>query len=254
MEKALSFEVVRQAGLVRMGAEIQRETRHFDAEFRTTKSLRKKEYEEDYGYIFDPDLPRLTLGKKYVDRLVASMPDLPDQIVKRFVGSYGISEYYAGVIVYTGKPMAAFFEECIKLHNSPKQIANWIVNYLMKSLNWRSERVEGSKARPDTFVELVRMIENGEITERYAKELVKAYVDTGKSPRELAKADSVSLGAKDIKRIINSIISSNAKAVEEYRSGKGAALQFLIGQALKETRKQADPKVIKELMLKELTT
>ena len=82
--------------------------------------------------------------------------------------------------------MADFYESCVKLENKPELIASWIVNYLMKSLNWRSERIEDSKVKPETFVELIRMIDKGEITERYAKELIKDYVDTGTSPKALA--------------------------------------------------------------------
>ncbi|MDE1833351.1 MAG: Asp-tRNA(Asn)/Glu-tRNA(Gln) amidotransferase subunit GatB, partial [Candidatus Micrarchaeota archaeon] len=110
VEKALNYEIVRQQGLKRMEVEIQRETRHFDAEMKTTKSLRKKEYEEDYGYIFDPDLPMVTLSKGFVSSLKGRMPELPEQRSARLVKDYKISGYYADVIIYTGKPMADFYE------------------------------------------------------------------------------------------------------------------------------------------------
>jgi aspartyl-tRNA(Asn)/glutamyl-tRNA(Gln) amidotransferase subunit B len=252
VERALSYEIVRQNGIVRMGAGVERETRHFDADLKTTKGLRKKEYEEDYGYIFDPDLPMITLSKQFVGSLKEKMPELPEQRIARMVKDYKISEYYAGVIIYTSKPMADFYEECIKLERKPELIASWIVNYLMKSFNWRSERVEDSKVKPETFIELVRMIDKGEVTEKYAKELIKAYVDTGTSPKKLAAKEKMQLSESDIVKIVKDIIRKNEKTVKEFKSGKGEALQFLIGLVLKETKRQADPKAIKGLIEKEI--
>ena len=251
-ERALNYEIVRQNGIVRMGVEIQRETRHFDADIKTTKGLRKKEYEEDYGYIFDPDLPIISLGAEYVKNINATMPELPDRRVERMVKDYKIPLYYAEVIIYTSKSMADFYESCVKLENKPEPIASWIVNYLLKSLNWRSERVEDSKATPETFVELIRMIGKGEITERYAKELIKTYVDTGTSPKSLAAKEKMQLTELDIVKIVKDIINKNEKAVKEFKSGKQEALQFLIGLVLKETRRQADPKTIKGIIEKEI--
>src|SRR5208282_6825758 len=87
-ERALSYEIVRQSSIARMGAKIERETRHFNAEMKTTSALRKKEYEEDYGYIFDPDLPMITLSRQFVASLKAKMPELPEQRIARMVKDY----------------------------------------------------------------------------------------------------------------------------------------------------------------------
>ena len=250
VEKALSYEVVRQSGLKRMNTKVQRETRHFNADLKTTSALRKKEYEEDYGYIFDPDLPMITLSDAYVQKIKKSMPELPEQRAERFDKDYNIGTNRARVIVYNGKPMADFFEASVQLYNNPEGISNWVVNYLMKSLNWRGERISKSKVRPDTFVQLVEMVDKGETTERYAKELIKRYVDTGTSPRALAEAEKVVLTEKDIIKIVSDIIANNKKAADELKAGKNEAMQFLIGEALKETKKQTDPKKIREILAK----
>jgi aspartyl-tRNA(Asn)/glutamyl-tRNA(Gln) amidotransferase subunit B len=251
-ERALNYEIVRQNGIVRMGVEVQRETRHFDSDLKTTKGLRKKEYEEDYGYIFDPDLPMITLSKAYVSSLKAKMPELPEQRIARMVKDYKITEYYAGVIVYTSKPMADFYEACIKLENKPELIASWLVNYLVKSLNWRSERIEDSKVKPETFAEFIQMVDKKEITETYGKELIKKYVDTGTSPKKLASVGKMSLTESDILKIVRDIIVKNEKTVNEFKAGKAEALQFLIGLVLRETKRQADAKAIKGIIEKEI--
>ncbi len=252
VEKALTFEIIRQKGMVRMGVEVQRETRHFDADERTTKGLRKKETEEDYGYIFDPDLPTISIDESTMAGLKQSMPELPDHRIARFVREMKLPEYSARVIVYSDKHLADFFEDCLKLYSKPEETSNWIINYLLKSLNWRSERISDSKVRPETFVEFLRLIDEGKITERYAKELIKEYVDTGESPKALAEKSKVQISNGRLQEIVAGVLKSNAKASEEVRKGETKSLQFLIGEVLKQTRKQADPKLIKDVILQSI--
>ncbi len=252
VEKALNFEMIRQKGLSRMNEKIQRETRHFDADTNTTKKLRSKEYEEDYGYIFDPDLPIIKIDKAWVDGISASMPELPDIRITRFVKEYKIDEYDARVIVYYDKNLADFFEICCKLYNKPKTVTNWMSNYLIKSLNWRSERVKESKIKPETFVELLELIDNKEITERYAKELIKEYVDTGTSPKKLVQKNKITINKDELNLIVKKAIENNKKAIEDIKAGNKEAMQFLIGAVLSSTKKQGDPIVIKDLIMEYL--
>lgn len=249
VEKALNYEIIRQKGLLRMGIKVERETRHFDADRRVTKSLRKKEYEEDYGYIFEPDLPEIEFSNEWINKIKSSMPELPDQRVKRFVKNYKLSEYQAKVIVYTDKYLADFFESCCKIYNKPTEIVKWMITYLLKSLNWHSITIRQSKVKPETFVELLELIDKKIITERYAKELIKDYVDSGISPKKLVEKSVKPLSEKDLKDIILKVLKENSKAVEEYKAGKEKAIEFIIGQVLLKTKKQADPKVIRKIIL-----
>jgi len=248
VEKALNYEIVRQNGLKRMEVEIQRETRHFDAEMKTTKSLRKKEYEEDYGYIFDPDLPTVTISKEMIAALKKNMPELPDQRVQRFVRDYGTNEYTSHVLVYTDKNLADFFEQSCTLYPKPEIVANWLMNYILKSLNWRSERIRNSKVKPDTFVEMLTLIEKGTLSERYAKELVKEYVDTGTSPSRLLEKGGAEVTTGDIEQIVKNVVGENKKAVDEFKSGRKEAMQFLIGKVLAQSGKKGDPNSIREML------
>ncbi len=252
-ERALAHEVIRQRGILRMGMKIQRETRHFDAERRVTKSLRKKEFEEDYGYIFEPDLTKIEISKEWVEKLKKEMPELPDHRANRLVKGYGIDEYEAKVIVYTDKHLADFFEHSCKIYKNYKEIAKWMITYLLKSLNWHEISIRESKARPETFVELLEMIDKNVITERLAKEIIKDYIDTGKSPKQIVKEKGLE-GFKsiDLDDVIKRVINENAKVVSEYKSGKEKALEYLIGKVLEKTKKAADPKKIREMILKNL--
>ncbi len=248
VEKALNYEIVRQNGMRRMEVEVERETRHFDAESRTTKSLRKKETEDEYGYIFEPDLPEIHINGNWMENVRSAMPELPDQRVARFVREYGLTDYSAGVIVYTDKRLADFFEGCCRIYGRPAEVANWTINYLLKSLNWRSERIGASKVREETFVELLQMIDSGEITERYAKELIKEYVDSGESPRKIVGMEGDG-GAAPLEEAVAKVAAENRAAVEELRAGKGEVMGFLIGRVLAETGKRGDPKAIREAIM-----
>ncbi|MEM5777736.1 MAG: Asp-tRNA(Asn)/Glu-tRNA(Gln) amidotransferase subunit GatB [Candidatus Aenigmatarchaeota archaeon] len=252
VEKALNYEIVRQKGLLRMNVKIERETRHYDAERRITKSLRKKEYEEDYGYIFDPDLPEIEIKDDWIKQIKAVMPELPHDRVRRFISFYGLNEYQAKVIVYTDKYLADFFEECCKSYKKPTEAAKWIITYLLKSLNWHGISIRQSKVKPKDFVEFLELIDKKVITERYAKELIKDYVDTGISPRKIVEGKLTRINDSQLEKIVEDVIKENIKAVEEYRAGKTKALEFLIGVVLAKTNKQTDPKKIREMLLKKI--
>ncbi len=252
VEKALNFEIIRQNGMKRMEVVVQRETRHFDAEAGNTKSLRKKEYEEDYGYIFDPDLPTIRVTAGWLESIKKTQPELPDQRVLRFVKDYKIGDYDAHVLVYTDKNLADFYELCCRKYGKPEVVAKWTMNYLLKSLNWRRERINNSKVRIDTFVEFLQLIESGKITERFAKELIKEYVDTGESPAMLAEKGAQELSDSDLDVVVEKVLQENRKAADEFRSGKEDALKFLIGRALAATQKRADPNRLRDMLLKHL--
>ncbi len=252
VEKALNYEIVRQKGLLRMNVKVERETRHYDADRKITKSLRKKEYEEDYGYIFDPDLPEIEITDEWLNNIKNKMPELPDQRVKRFVKTYKLKDYQAKVIVYTDKYLADFFEECCRIYSNPEQATKWIITYLLKSLNWHGISIRQSKVKPKEFVEFLKLMDDGVITERYGKELIKEYVDTGISPGKIIEGKVKKIDEKQLEEIIDQVIKENAKVVDEYKTGKTKAIEFLIGAVLAKTNKQADPKKIREMLLSKI--
>ena len=238
---------------MRLGRKVERETRHFDEVAKTTRTLRKKEFEEDYGYIFDPDLPVLDISDEWKSKIEKGMPELPDTMVKRFSKQYGIGDYDAKVIVYTGRDFASFFEDVCRIYSKPKAASRWMINYLLKSLNWRSERISQSRASPDTFSELLAMIDKGEITERYAKEIIKEYVDTGFRPSDIASRSGPKPSLQGLRDIVKKVIKDNTKAASEFAAGKNDALAYLIGAVLKETGKRGDPKEIAKMIKKEIS-
>ena len=253
VEKALNYEVVRQTSAVNMGMLVVRETRHFDAETGVTSTLRLKEQEEDYGYIAEPDLTQIHIASDWVAALKASMPELPDQRIQRLVGEYGITRFQSDIIVNTGLRMSEFYEESCKLYPDSKNVANWLVTYLLKSLNFEGMSLEESNVRPETFTELLVLIDEETISERLAKELIKDYVKTGKSPRTIVEEKNLALLPVDeLRVVVSEVVAENSKAVEDYRSGKAKAAEYLIGQVLRRVRARASAGIVRELVLEAL--
>ncbi len=253
VERALGFEVVRQTSALNMGVRVERETRHFDAATGTTVPLRAKELEEDYGYIAEPDLTQIHLSEEVVARVRAAMPELPRERVQRFAAEYGLPRRQAEIIVQEGLQMSRFFEECCRLYPSPRRVANWITTFLLKSLNYEGLRVEESRVQPHTFVELLELIDEGVISERLAKELIKDYVATGKSPRALVREKGLGLlPREEVRAIVREVLEQQGKAVEDYRGGRVKALDFLLGQVLRRARARAPVSLVREVLLEEL--
>lgn len=254
IEKALMYEIVRQENLRRLGLKVKRETRHFDERSGLTFSLRKKEVEEDYGYIFDTDLPVVEISKGWVNSLAKSMPELPHKRVERFVEEFNLPKERAKVLVYTDKQLADFFEKCAEVYKNYERLSKWIVTDLLKCLNWHGIRINQSKVKVESFAELLKLIDEGEITERLAKEIIKEYVNTGKSPSKIIEEKGLRLirDEKEIEKVIKIVLAENRKAVKDYRKGERKALNFLIGKVLQKTNKRIDPKVIRKIIKKAL--
>ncbi|MEM3781780.1 MAG: Asp-tRNA(Asn)/Glu-tRNA(Gln) amidotransferase subunit GatB [Candidatus Micrarchaeaceae archaeon] len=247
VEKALLFEIARQRQLRAQGMSVEQETRHFDEQRKLTASLRSKETEEDYGYIFEPDLLVYEISEEHKSRLLPVLEELPHRRIERLVARYGIDEKMAKTIVYEGKPFADFFEACANEFADTRLLARWSTGDLLKCLHYNGVSIERSKVTPEGYVEFLSLISNNVITERFAKELIKEFVATGKKPEELAKTAKQS-SAAELDKVVDQVIVENAKAFADFKSGNAKALQYLIGKALEKTGNAADPKAISKLL------
>ena len=249
VEDALNYEIIRQGSMANMGIVVERETRHYDAESNTTATLRRKEEEADYGYITEPDLVRIDVDEAWIARLESEMPELPDVRIQRYVEEHGIPRFQAGIIVNAGLDLSRFFEESVGHFSNPVMVANWIVTFLLKSLNYEGVSLGESQVKPETFVELLGLIDDGVITERLARELIKEYVSTGESPRVLVERKGLaSAGRDELEKSIKEVLSDNRKAVSDYRAGRARALDYLLGQVLRRIRARGDPVEVKRLI------
>lgn len=252
VEKALNYEIIRQRNLLRRGEKIIRETRSWDADAGITRSLRLKEEEEEYGYIYEGDLPRITLTREKIEEIKKTIPELATEKIKRYQ-TMGITKDLA--IAITIEPeIAKIFEDVAKEIN-PKLAASFIAGELKKSLNYRNLRLKETELKAWHLIKLLKMVENKVITEKGAELLLRDLILKPRDPEELLKAKELTRisDEKQLEKIVDEVFAENAKAVVDYRSGRSEAFEFLVGQTMRKTHGRGDPTVIRNILKRKLT-
>ena len=256
---AIKYELERQEKLLGEGEAVIQETRGWDDKKGVTKSQRSKESAHDYRYFPEPDLPEMDLSELDLPALKASVPELPEEKRSRLVSSYGISREDAEVLI-TDKPLADYFEASVSelKEYEPKADTQTLYNYLTSDMQGiikeKGISISDVKILPAHLARLVAFITQGKLSSRLAKDMLPEMLKTGIDPEELMKDSGVAIISDEGKllKIVQEVIEKNPKVVEDYKKGKGNALQFLIGQGMAKTRGQADPEKLQELLKKEL--
>ena len=248
VEKALRYEAVR------LSTQRSQEnvTRRWDEVLRVTLPMRTKESEADYRYFPEPNLPPVELSEEFIEYLYTSMPELPDIRAKRFIEEYGLEEYYAHVLTMN-KELADYFEEAVKYYDNPINLSHWVVNELNRRLSHFSLTPRECKLRPEGFISLLKMLDERKITPKIAKDLLWSLVERGGDPvKEIQKLGLRRMAEEDtLMKIVDKIFESNKKAVEDALKNP-KAIDFLIGEAIKRTRGQADPLVLRKIIERKL--
>ncbi len=249
VERALAFEYMRQKNVAMRGGKIVQETRAWDDVSGTTKALRKKETEEEYGYIFEPDLPKLEVSESLKKGIAAQIPELPDAKRKRMIKQYKIAEKTAESIV-SSIDLANLFEDAAK-KVKVEIAAAWISERLMKTLNYNNLTWKTCKLKPEWIIGLLKMFQDGKYSDDVAERILWKMIDDRLPPLEAAKRHGLSEIDRsiDIEKIISGILAKNAKAVEDYKGGEERSLNFLVGQVMRETKGAVDAKSARDVLL-----
>lgn len=258
VERAIQYEIERQVTLLEAGGKVVQETRGWDEAKQKTFSQRQKEESHDYRYFPEPDLPRLYLSEiswASKKKLEGELPELPERKRERYVKNFGIRKEDVEIYV-TDMTLRKFFEDVVAKLASDKKLITLASNYITSDLVGilKSGKII-DKVTPGSFASLILMIESGKLSSRGAKDVLAKLVDEGGDPKVVAATLGVIQvqDEKVIKGVAEKIISANPKVVADYKGGKAAALQFLIGQVMKETRGSAKPDIIKEVLVKVLS-
>ncbi len=259
LEEAINYEVRRQIELIEDGGTVVQETRLYDPDKKETRSMRSKEDAMDYRYFPDPDLPPLMIAQDWIDRVKASLPELPGAMRERFVKDYGLPEYDAMVLTQS-KGMAAYFEAVVAAtgREQAKPAANWMMGDVASTLNREGTEIDASPVSAEQLSLLLKRIADGTISNKIAKEVFAAMWEAASSSAVLADEIIESKGLKQIsdtgalEKIVDDVLAANAKSVEEYKSGKEKAFNALIGQAMKASKGKANPAQLTELLKQKL--
>ena len=247
--KAIEYEIARQIKALETGEKLVQETRGWDENRGATFSQRKKESSDDYRYFPDPDLPKLRISEiaKFQD---ITLPELPRQKRERYARDYGIKAEDIESYV-TDEKLGVFFE-LIAMSLKEKDLVVLASNYITSDLlGMRSAGTDiFAYITAEQFVALISMAGAGEISSRAAKDILGILVEKGGDPREIARREGLFQKSDEgeLKAIAEKIIAENEKVVTEYKAGKEASLQFLVGQVMKETRGSANPQVAAKLL------
>jgi len=250
VQKAIEAEMERQIKLVLSGQKVVQETRTFDPSTGLTHPMRSKEEAEDYRYFPDPDLLPLVVPVEWIEEIKRTMPELPEERFQRFVKDYSLDEYSARVLT-DNKELGDFFEDALKHYNKePKLVANWLLNDLLGNLSEVGKDIEDSPVSPKGLAELVRLIKEGTLSSKLAKEVLKEMVTTGKDPNEVVEEKGLKQVSDEgqIRAFIEEVLKENPKEVERYRSGEEKGFGFLVGQVMKKAKGKANPQVVNKLL------
>ena len=251
LERALEYEIDRQIELVEDGEEVVQETRLWDDNAGVTRSMRGKEDAHDYRYFPEPDLMPLEISQEWIDRVKATMPELPEQKRQRYM-DLGLSEYDASVIVAQYE-LAMFFDEVLKAGGNPKIAVNFLMGEVAAYLKEQKLSINETKLTPENLVELISLIEKATISNNIGKQIIIEMMETGEKASAIVEKKGLSqisdTGA--IKEIAQKIIDANPSQVEAYRGGKDKLFGFFVGQVMKETKGRANPQSVNQI-LKEL--
>lgn len=253
VEKALQYEILRQQDILLDGDEVVQETRLWDPDRNRSNSMRGKEEAHDYRYFPDPDLLPLVIDDEWIARMKAALPELPAAKKARFVEQYDLPAYDAGVLT-TSHNLAEYFETCVGHHSSPKQLSNWIMSSLLGLLNTEGKSIAESPILAEHMAGLVRLIDNDTISGKIAKQVFEEMAATGEAPDTIVeKKGLVQMSdTGELEQIVDTVLAENGAQVEQYRGGKTKVFGFFVGQVMKATRGQANPKIVNDLLKQKL--
>jgi aspartyl-tRNA(Asn)/glutamyl-tRNA(Gln) amidotransferase subunit B len=254
LQRALEYEIERQIGVIEGGGKVQQETRLYNVGAGRTESMRSKEFAHDYRYFPDPDLLPVSIDSALVEKVRAEMPELPEAKRRRFTDKYGLTAYDAGVLA-SSRDMADFFEATVKAGAVPKAAANWISTELLRRLNEAGLEICDSKVTPVNLANLLSKVESNEIQVAAAKKAFARMFETGKSADEIIAAEGLGKRSDtaEVERIARAVIAENAANVAKYRAGNEGVFKFFVGQVMRQTKGQADPQTVNEIVKKLLS-
>ncbi len=254
IQKAIEFEIARQAKLLDEGGKVVQETRGWDADRGITFSQRAKESAHDYRYFPDPDLVPIVVDEAWEGSIRASLPELPQVRRARFESGYGLSAYDAGVLT-AEKEMADYYEAVVKQGCAPKQAANWISVELQALLTEHKQELTASKLTANHLAAMLKLIEDGTISGKIAKEVLLEMFETGKEPKAIVEEKGwVQISdTSAIEAAAREVIAANPGPVAEFRGGKEKTFGFLVGQLMKATKGKANPQMANDVLRKVLS-
>ena len=249
VQRAIEYEFDRQIKVLEQGDSIVQETRLYDSNKGVTFTMRSKEEAHDYRYFPEPDLVPVEISDEWIKETMDDLPELPEQKRERFVQSYNIPEYDAGVLT-TSRNIADYYEKSVSLYPEPKEISNWIMGELLRQLKIDGRKIDASPIKPEDLIALLKLIKEGTLSAKMAKTVFEEMYQSSKSATEIVDQKGLAqiTDSSTIENLVNEILKVNKDQVEQYKNGKEKVFGFLVGQIMKQSKGQADPALVNKLL------
>ena len=255
VEKAINYEIERQIELIEDGGDVAQETRLYDSDKDETRSMRSKEEANDYRYFPDPDLLPVEISAEYIEAVREELPELPDAKQQRFVDEYELRKDDAAQLTIS-RPVADFFEAAIAATDAKTQlVANWVVGDLSGALNKQGLDIADSKISAEGLAGLITRIHDNTISGKIAKQVFEAMWEGEGSADEIIEAKGLTqiTDTSAIEAVVDQVIAANPGQVAEYKAGKDKLIGFFVGQVMKETKGQANPGQVNQILKAKLS-
>ena len=251
--RAIEYEVERQIDVLEDGGKIEQETLRWDDVSGKTFPMRDKEDAQDYRYFPDPDLVAIKLSEEYIENIKKTLPELPESRKERYLKEYELSEKDAKLIT-ASKYLSDLFEKAIEVCHNPKAVCNWIISDISRILNETEMEPIAIPFDANQFGKLLVLIDKGTISSSIGKTVLVELFENPRDPEEIIKEKGwIQISDEGaIKEVVMKILEANPQSVADFKAGKDRALGFLVGQAMKETKGKANPKMLNEMFLAEL--
>ncbi|MEP7270925.1 MAG: Asp-tRNA(Asn)/Glu-tRNA(Gln) amidotransferase subunit GatB [Acidobacteriota bacterium] len=253
VQRAIDYEIERQISVIESGGAIVQETRLWNEREAKTYSMRSKENAHDYRYFPEPDLPPLEVSSEWIAKLREELPELPEQRRHRFMSEYQLSADEAFTL--TGqRELADYYEAVARGTGNPRTAGNWILSELLRELKAAGVDVSVCRITAEHLVGLIKLIEDGTISGKIAKEVFAEMFETGKAAAEIVKEKGLVqiTNTAAIEGIVDEVIAASPKQLEQYRAGRTNLIGFFVGQVMKATGGKANPQAVNEILKRKL--
>lgn len=253
VQNGLAYEEKRQSQILMAGGKIGAETRRYDEPTSSTILMRVKEGADDYRYFPEPDLPDYNIKDAWIDEIRDEIPEMPEKRRECYVKELGIPKYDAGVLTDT-KEMSDFFDKTVALGAAPKLASNWLMVNVNAYMNDHNLDLNQTKLTPEHLATMIKMIKDGTISSKIAKKVFAETIANGTEPKAWVKDKGLvqESDPKVLTPMINGVLDNNQQSVDDFKNGKDRAFGFLIGQIMKQTHGQANPKVVNQILRTEI--
>jgi aspartyl-tRNA(Asn)/glutamyl-tRNA(Gln) amidotransferase subunit B len=216
-------------------------------------TMRSKEEAHDYRYFPEPDLLPVVISDEWLQELKSQMPELPEDRKRRFLKQFQLDEESSKLLTQT-KAFADYFEEAVAAYPQPVGIANWMAGDLTRDLKRDNRDISDSPVSPCQLAELVRLVDEGRISGKTAKDVFSQMYESGENAEVIVEREGLKQisSADQLSGIVSSILAANPEKVSAYRDGKLGLMGFFVGQVMRETKGQANPKLANQLLQEKL--